>query len=230
MDCWEKCLLLFSRLWLLWVPSEKSRKCDLFVQGSFVLKVLDSGTLERSRNKKKKIVKMNKTHFPVLCTLIRLHYMFSDPWSSVTFDSFNRNIFDSVNANSSSQVSWKMQFAKNRVLQAIQFSINSFPSSQSLMSFSADLRARANQNLIHIFINVYTISSVYGMYVYVHAICITKNQYPTNNGILIVDANIYIQMSVNQKKKILLVLLSFFLSIGRVHVVCAYNVGVISDY
>jgi len=99
---------------------------------------------------------MNKTHFTVLCTLIRLHYMFSDPWSSVTFDSFNRNIFDSVNANSSSQVSWKMQFAKNRVLQAIQFSINSFPSSQSLMSFSVDLRAGANQNLIHIY-NIFVI-------------------------------------------------------------------------
>jgi len=158
----EKCLLLFSHLWLLrGIPSERARKCDLFVQGSFVLKVLDSGTLERSRNKKK-IVKMNKTHFPVLCTLIRLHYMFSDPWSSVTFDSFNRNIFDSVNANSSSQVSWKMQFAKNRVLQAIQFSINSFPSSQSLMSFSVDLRARANQNLIHIHICIIYVYNIFG--------------------------------------------------------------------
>lgn len=75
---------------------------------------------------RKKIVKMNKTHFPVLCTLIRLYYMFLDSWSSVTFDSFNRNVFDSVNANSSSQVSWKMQFAKNTVLRAIQFPINSF--------------------------------------------------------------------------------------------------------
>lgn len=203
-------ITFFSRLWLLWVPSERSQKCDLFVQGSFVSKVLDSGTLERSRNKKK-IVKMNKTHFTVLCTLIRLHYMFSDPWSSVTFDSFNRNIFDSVNANSSSQVSWKMQFAKNRVLQAIQFSINSFPSSQSLMSFSVDLRALANQNLIHI---IYTISLLY-VYIY-DAICITKNQYSANNGLLIVDVNIYIQMLYWIKKKKKIIRLCVTIPIGRV--------------
>lgn len=176
--------ITFSRLWLLWVPSKRSRKYDLFVQGSFVLKVLDSGTLERSRNKKK-IVKMNKTHFPVLCTLIRLYYMFSDPWSSVTFDSFNRNIFDSVNANSSSQVSWKMQFAKNRVLQAIQSSINSFPSSQSLMSFSVDLCACANQNFLHMkYLNTY-----------MHILCTMHNEKSiTNNSILIVDKTYKIKL------------------------------------
>lgn len=124
----------------------------------------------------KKIVKMNKTHFPVLCTLIRLYYMFSDPWSSVTFDSFNRNILYSVNTNSSSQVSWKMQFSKNRVLQAIQSSINSFPSSQSLMSFSVDLCVCANQNFLHMkYLNTY-------MY---------NEKSITNNSILIVDINIY---------------------------------------